>query len=161
MRRLKPQPSCNTELRRTPSQHIYVNQWVVEEKQETKRMAMEFWSKQNELNEVSRNDATNTLKDEQEVQGALPRMPSVSSDDSMYWEVPVRVFILEVCANMLITGCILLTYLQDGPEITSWPMPDSSTIPPRANTKEVKSLCYHLVYHMHAMTLNSLYAGSC
>ena len=70
-------------------------------------MAMDFWSKQNELNEVSRDGAINTLKDEQEVQGALPRMPSVSSDDSMYWEVPVRVFILEVCANMLITGCIL------------------------------------------------------
>ena len=63
---------------------------------------MEFWSKQNELNEVSRDGATNTLKDEQEVQGALPRTPSVSSDDSMYWEVPVRVLILEVCANMFI-----------------------------------------------------------
>ena len=63
---------------------------------------MEFWSKQNELNEVSRDGATNTLKDEQEVQGALPRTLSVSSDDSMYWEVPVRVLILVVCANMFI-----------------------------------------------------------
>jgi len=90
----------------------------VEENQETKRMAMEFWSKQNELNEMSRDGTTNMLKDEQEVQGALPRTLSVSSDDSMYWEVPVRVLILVVCANMFITGCILLTYLQDRPEIT-------------------------------------------
>jgi len=65
-------------------------------------MAMEFWSKQNELNEMSRDGTTNMLKDEQEVQGALPRTLSVSSDDSMYWEVPVRVLILVVCANMFI-----------------------------------------------------------
>ena len=69
---------------------------------------MDFWSKQNVLNEVSRDGTANILKDEQEVQGALPRTPSVSSDDSMYWEVPVRVFIIHsvlilvVCANMFI-----------------------------------------------------------
>jgi len=35
-------------------------------------------------------------------------------------------------------------YLQDRPEIPNWPTPDPSTIPPRPDTKEVKSLCNHL-----------------